>query len=239
MSDFSTCEETVRRFDPDRYFSALFAPADKRPFLHALYALNVELARVAESVREPMLAEIRLAWWRETVEGARKGQPRNHAVARALTETLAATDLPQALFDRMIEARSFDASPEVFGDLAALEAYADATSGNVMRLAARILGAAADDLAREAGIAFALAGLLRSAAFHSARGKRFMLDALASEAAQIARSHLAAARTMAMPRDTFPAFLPAALVPLYLKRNDPSLWRRQLVFLRAATRGRL
>lgn len=57
---FAACEATVRRFDPDRYFSALFAPADKRPLLFALYAFNHELARVGEVVREPMMGEIRL-----------------------------------------------------------------------------------------------------------------------------------------------------------------------------------
>ena len=239
MADFSACEEAVRRSDPDRYFSALFAPAGKRGFLCALYALNVELARVAETAREPMLAEIRLAWWRETVEGARVGRPRDHDVARALAETLAANDLPQELFDRMIAARSFDASPDSFADMAALEDYADATSGNLMRLVARVLGEVLDDLAREAGIAFALAGLLRSVPFHAARGKRFISDALVDEAAGAARSHLAAARKLALPAGALPAFLPAALVPLYLKRNDPPLWRRQLVFLRAAISGRL
>jgi len=239
VADFAACEESVRRRDPDRYFSALFAPAHKRPFLYALYALNYELARVAETAREPMLAEIRLAWWRETVEGARVGRPRDHNVARALAKTRAANDLPQDLFDEMIAARSFDASPDSFADMAALEDYADATSGNLMRLVARVLGEVLDDLAREAGIAFALVGLLRSVPFHAARGKRFISDALVDEAAGAARSHLAAARKLALPAGALPAFLPAALVPLYLKRNDPPLWRRQLVFLRAAISGRL
>ena len=61
----------MRKHDPDRYFSALFAPADRRPFLFALYAFNHELAHVGESVREPMIGEIRLQWWRETLDGAR------------------------------------------------------------------------------------------------------------------------------------------------------------------------
>jgi phytoene/squalene synthetase len=46
---------SVRTADPDRYFSTLFAPAALRPCLFALYALNAELARVAQTVREPML----------------------------------------------------------------------------------------------------------------------------------------------------------------------------------------
>ena len=50
-----TCEALVKRTDPGRYFSALFAPKDKRPFLFALYAFNHEIARVGETVREPMV----------------------------------------------------------------------------------------------------------------------------------------------------------------------------------------
>src|SRR5271154_5336809 len=81
---------SVRAADPDRYFSALFAPAQLRPFLFALYAFNAEVARVAETVREPMLGAIRLEWWRETAEGAARGAPRNHDVARGLALLFAA-----------------------------------------------------------------------------------------------------------------------------------------------------
>jgi phytoene synthase len=259
---FSACEETVRRRDPDRYFSALFAPAPKRPFLFALYAFHHEIARIAETVREPMLAQVRLAWWRETVVGARAGKPRNHDVAKALADTLAANDLPEDIFERMIAARSFDAAQERFADMGALERYADATSGSVMRLAARVLGEASDDLAREAGIAYALAGLLRAIPFHAARCKLYLpadlmreaqlaadevfvggggekLQKIKDEIARVARTHLAAARKLAKPREALPAFLPAALVPLYLKRGNPPLWRRQLVFMRTAISGRI
>src|SRR5437764_10372984 len=96
QSAFDACEAAVRRVDPDRYFSALFAPAEKRPFLFALYVLNHEIARIGETVRDPMMGEIRLQWWRETVEGARAGCPRAHDVARALAATFARVDLPTA-----------------------------------------------------------------------------------------------------------------------------------------------
>src|ERR1700722_9445967 len=83
--------QSVRDADPDRYFSALFAPAPLRPSLLAFYAFNAEVARVAESVREPMLGAIRLEWWRETAEGASRGAPRNHDVARGLAALFAET----------------------------------------------------------------------------------------------------------------------------------------------------
>ena len=234
-------EELVRRGDPDRYLSALFAPADKRPHLLALYAFNIEIARVADTVREPMMGEIRLEWWRETLAGARQGMPRNHDVARALTALLLAVDLPAGWFDAMLTARAFDSSGEAFADRAAVEAYCDATSGNLMRLAARILGGGADEAAREAGTAYALAGMLRALPHHAARHKLYLpLDLLAllhltpqeffheadtakvkaavNQMALWARAHLKTARGKRVPRALLPAILPATLVPLYLRR---------------------
>ncbi|HEY8697980.1 MAG TPA: squalene/phytoene synthase family protein [Rhizomicrobium sp.] len=267
------CEALVRRHDPDRYFATLFAPAQTRPHLFALYAFNYEIARVGEAVREPMMGEIRLQWWREAIAGARDGRPREHEVARALAEMFTSAALPPELFDAVIEARRNDLDPSPFADLAALEDYADATSGNVMRLAARILGAGVryDDLAREAGIAYALAGLLQAIPYHAARGAvllpRDMLqagslsrdDVLAGKSAGLrpvieslaarARTRLAAARKLPRPKQALAAFLPAALVPLKLKRLtaarfDPfrhkaevPLHRRQLALLSAALRG--
>ena len=242
MSD-ETIEETVRRVDPDRYFSALFAPAPARRHLLTLYALNHEIARVAETVRQPMMGEIRLEWWRETLESARNGRPRDHALARALAELFAASMLPNDLFDAILNARAFDATPDLFANWSDVEDYCDATSGNLMRLAARILGGgeAQDTLAREAGIAYAIAGLIRSLRFHAARHKVYLPQDLlgavgllpdqimagkfdAKVKAAIAQTilkadeHFRAARLVQAPRSLLPAFLPATLVPLYLGR---------------------
>ncbi|MGD0108468.1 MAG: squalene/phytoene synthase family protein [Rhodopila sp.] len=60
----------VRRHDPDRFLTALFAPPERRHALLTLYAFNHELARAREVASEPALALIRLQWWREVVEGA-------------------------------------------------------------------------------------------------------------------------------------------------------------------------
>ncbi len=40
QGNFAHCEALVREADPDRYWASLFAPADKRPHLYALYAFN-------------------------------------------------------------------------------------------------------------------------------------------------------------------------------------------------------
>jgi phytoene synthase len=237
----SAFETTIRAADEDRYYAALFAPAEKRAHLFTLYALNQELARIAETVREPMMGAIRLQWWRETVEGAGEGKPRDHDLARSLAQMFAARDLPLDLFDAMIEAREMDAAEIEFADLKALEDYADRTGGNLMRLASRVLGDASDDLAREAGIAHALTGLLRAIPFHAARRKVYLpadllaaagtsrddilathsgkkLGPVIAAVAQSARTHLARARALPKPGAALPAFLPASTAPLYLKR---------------------
>ena len=235
---------SIRKADEDRYFAALFAPADRRGGLFALYALNHELARIAETVREPMMGAIRLQWWRETIECARAGNPREHPVALALAELFKRHDLPQSLFDTMIDAREMDAAVHIFPDLPALENYADATSGNLMRLAGRLLGGADDNLAREVGIAYALTGILRAIPFHAARGKVYLPEDLLRAAgtsqadligthsgkklapviarvANAARAHFAKARAFRPPKQALSAFLPAATAPLYLKRVTP------------------
>ena len=233
--------ELVRTADPDRYLSALFAPAAKRPLLHALYAFNIEIARVADTVREPMMGEIRLEWWRETLAGARQGIPRNHDVARALTNLFLSTRLPPEPFEAMLAARAFDSSSQAFAGRGQAEAYCDATAGNLARLAMLILGGENEAAARHAAIAYAMAGILRSLPHHAARHKLMLpLDLLATlkltpqeffhgghtqmakaavnQMALWAREHYDKARAARVPPALLPAILPAALVPLFLHR---------------------
>jgi len=260
---------SVRSADPDRYFSTLFAPAPQRPFLFALYAFNAEVSRIAESVREPMLGAIRLEWWRETCEGAAKGQVRNHDVARGLADLFAQRDIALGDLEALVAARAFDSSADRFADFAALDAYVDSTSGQVMRLAARILGAApaVQESLREAGLAYGLTGLLRALPFHNNRHKLYLpLDLLAAldvtpevffhlehndqrlraairQVALKAKDHFLAARQAPRPGAALAAILPAALVPVYLRRlmmgRDVPIHRRQMALLSAAMKKRL
>lgn len=63
----------------------LWSPAVARPALVAVHALDLEMARVVADARDPMLAEIRLAWWREQVLAlGRFGDPPAQPILRAL-----------------------------------------------------------------------------------------------------------------------------------------------------------
>lgn len=256
----------LRAADPDRFLAALFVPAATRPLVTALYAFNVELARVATSAREPMLAAIRLEWWRQTAEAAAAGRPRDHDIAHGLAAVFATGLVRLEDVEAMIAARAFDCAPDRFADFSALETYLDATSGGLMRLVARLSGGDPPRV-RDAGLAYGLTGLFRSLAIHNGRHKLFLpLELLA--AAQVtaedffhledgdrrraavlaggcarARAYFLAARQGPRPGAALAAMLPAALVPVYLHRlargRDVPIQRRQLALLAAAMKGRL
>ncbi len=67
--------EDLKARDRERWLSILWAPAGARPALVALNAYDLEQQRVVAEAREPMLAEIRLAWWREQLEHLSAGKP--------------------------------------------------------------------------------------------------------------------------------------------------------------------
>lgn len=175
----SYCAREVRRHDRARYLSSLFAPEDRREDLFALYAFNLEVAKTAEVVSEAMLGQIRLQWWRESLDEIYAGSPRRHEVVQPLYEAVSRHGLTRARFDALIDAREADLADEPPGDLAQLEAYAEATSASLVILALEILdgwNAETLEAGRAVGLAWALTGLLRALPFH-ARQKRVYLPA--------------------------------------------------------------
>ncbi len=179
------CGEELRRYDHDRYLTCLFAPRAARAHLFALYAFNLEVAKTPEVVSEAMLGQIRLQWWRESIEGVFAGNPRHHEVVEPLARAVAERGLTRDHFERLIDAREADLSQEPPGSLAALEVYAEATSATLVWLALEVLGAR-DEASRRAGrslgVAWSYIGLLRALPFHAARRQLYLPQDLMAEA---------------------------------------------------------
>ena len=111
--------DLVRNADRDRFLGALFAPEPARTDLLAVLAFDHELARTRSVTREPMLARIRLEWWREAVgEAAGTGKPRAQPIVESLSETIRRHDLPPERLVALIEARE----EEIDGPLDVLRA---------------------------------------------------------------------------------------------------------------------
>lgn len=250
MTDvFDHCEQAVREGDKDRFLATLFAPQRYRRALHALYAFNLELARVRELAREPMPGEIRLQWWRDALLGAPRDDVAAHPVAAAVRDTAIRYRLPPASLADLIDAREFDLYDEPMVSLDDLETYAARTSSALMDLAARILRDGKDhgagDLIGHAGVAYAITGLLRAFPVHASRAQLYVPqdvlgrhnappeDIFAGNATTELRAALAELRLRARQRldaarmclgsaqlETMPALLPVALVRPMLQRME-------------------
>jgi phytoene synthase len=227
----SSLADLVRRHDPDRFLTALFAPPEKRDALLTLYAFNHELARAREVVSEPPLALIRLQWWREVVEGA----DRRHEVAEPLRVAIQAGGLNRGDLLSLIDAREAEVAPG-FATMADWRDYVCGSAGGVAVAAGRLLGAPDPEVLRPLGAAYGIAGLLRSIAAHARQGRCLLpADVLAEHglaAEQViavpasaraavhrfAKEGLALLQPMRLPRRAVAAALPAVLARRDLRR---------------------
>lgn len=87
-SDFDFVRARARTCAPDRFYAALFAPAEARDDLIALAAFTGEIERIARHVGKAALGEIRITWWRDTLlrrgESGRSGNPVLDMFARVI-----------------------------------------------------------------------------------------------------------------------------------------------------------
>ncbi len=189
----AACAALVERGDPDRFLAVMAAPIEARARLFPLYAFNLEVARAPWVTQEPMIAEMRLQWWRDTVQAmAGDGPARAHEVAGPLTAVVRGQGLPLDVMDRLIEARRWDVYREAFQDDAAFAAYLEDTGGGLMWLAAAALGGGAEveGVARDLGWAAGLAAFLRAVPELEARGRVPLVDGRAKAVAGLARTGL-------------------------------------------------
>ena len=238
------CADRVRRLDPDRYLSSLFATDETRSALLALYAFNLELATICDTVSEPLIGRMRLQWWRDALAKMIAGEEIRHGICDALARTLKIEDLPLHLLTQMIEGREFDLAGRPPVNMAEIETYLDSTAVNIVALGSAVLGdprPPGDELARYAGRAMGLAGLIRMIPHDSRNGRIRLPDDLMRRAgvgggpilagridaghadiiksiAELARENLERVRQARPRRPRLVAFLPLCLVADYLAR---------------------
>ncbi|MEQ1549003.1 MAG: hypothetical protein ABL918_10215 [Chakrabartia sp.] len=67
--------ESISLLDPDRNLALAYAKARNRTLYKALFLLDERLGSCVALARDPMLAQIRLAWWRDALLGLHKQNP--------------------------------------------------------------------------------------------------------------------------------------------------------------------
>jgi len=178
-------EVLVGELTEEAQLALAWAPVRARPATAALLALDQRLATILRQKREPLLAQMRLAWWRDRLGEPPESWPRGDAVLDALRGWRE----PAALVALV------DGWEVLLGDtldLAAIGAFADGRARGFTALAGELGEGAAAEAARAAGRLWALADLVAN-----------ISDPAEREAV------LALART-----DGSPPHLPRALRPL-------------------------
>jgi phytoene synthase len=239
----------ARAGEPDRHLAALLAPPPQREALLALAAFAAELARIPRLVvREPLMGEIRLQWWRDALalsEGERTG----HSVADAVRQAVRNYDLPAPLLAGLIEARSLELGGGPFADDRVLQDFLWSTEGALFALAARVLGrspgAGVEAACGASGQAYGMARLLFTLPHTLAEGRiplpqtgiatagvtaqELLAGTAGTKIARLLgtyrvqiRHSLVSARRLAaqLPRRTRIAFLPLALVKPYVRAQE-------------------
>jgi len=140
--------------DPDRKLALAYVPAGTRPAVEALWRLDVAFATILATGTQPLISQMRLAWWREALERLDHGPP----PAEPVLQALAAHVLPRvsgAELAAMEEGWLMLLSDEALGD-DDIDRYAKLRGGLLFNYSARLLGDA-DFRVAQAGEARAVA----------------------------------------------------------------------------------
>lgn len=220
-------EASLSRTDPDRWLSSRFAAGrEARRALVAIYAFDNELARAPRAASNPLVAEMRLAWWREVLEEIRAGGGvRRHPVALALAAAVRDRGLDTDLLETLVDARLRELDPRPM-DLGEALAWAEDTGGACARLASAALDPASDpEAAAAGGSAWSI-------------GRLILTAGLSPEAAEEAlETRLAAARRVSDA--AFPAVAHAALARARARGRRASPLGDRLRLMRAVLSGRV
>lgn len=160
--DIGNCADLVRRGDKDRFLAIMSAPIKDRGALFIIYAFNLEVVRAPWVTKEPMISEMRLQWWLDSINEIYEGLTiRKHEVVSPLARLIKQQNLPKNLFIDLINARRWDIYKKPHNHAYAFDDYIMATSGNLMALACLAIGMPGSDIisAKEYGYGDGIARL--------------------------------------------------------------------------------
>jgi len=167
--------------DPWLDLAFSYAPDRSRAALEALFALDTALGNILRTTSEPLVGQMRLAWWREALQSL----DTSGAPAEPVLQSLTALALPLGIAGAALGAM-VDGWEPLLGDsgLGSIEDHARLRGRALFAMAGVALDAAEGDPVGEAGEGWALADLAANLSD----------PALASQARERAAAMLAHAR---------------------------------------------
>lgn len=180
-----------RLTDPERELALSYAPSVNRPVLRLLWLLDERFGAIVGGTGEPAIGEMRLLWWRESLEKLDAQRPAEPLLA-AIGEALAGRPGTADEWGAMAEGwHALLQDPLDRGDL---DRFARERGERLFRLSARLLERDAGAAVEAAGRGWALADL----------ACRCSDEPLAEAARELARDALAEAGPDRWPRPLRP-----------------------------------
>lgn len=163
----------TRKGDYDAYLIRQFVPKPARDSYDALRTLNLELARLPETVSNPTIGRLRMQFWRDAVNNTFAGNPPREPISMVLHKAI--TDLAERSHSgsakslkfwllRLISTREHHMDNRPFPSLAALEDYGENTYSTLMYMtlaAMPVRSVHVDHLASHIGKACGIVATLR------------------------------------------------------------------------------
>jgi len=196
MDCHAYCQGKAAASGSSFYYSFRFLPPERRRAITAFYAFCREVDDVADECRDPALAQVKLAWWRDEVARLYAGKP-EHPVTRALLEAIGPYHLPEDAFGQIIDGMEMDLGLVRYPDFRELRLYCHRVAGVVGEVAALIFGItdrATLKYANKLGLAFQLTNIIRDVG-EDARRNRIYLPRDELDRFGVAEGDLTASRT--------------------------------------------
>ncbi len=176
-----------------RYYSLLYAPAEKRDGLTALYLIEDELDATARGNHHDV-AHTRLKWWTDEIDRLAKGKPA-HPATRVLNRAREVFGDETGKLRGLVEAAAMDLALITYADDAELALYFDRSGGTLGEFTARWMAAPATlsagtlHSARRLGSFIHRVEVLRDLRLHATAGRVHLplsgLDAAGIEIAEL------------------------------------------------------
>jgi phytoene synthase len=133
-----------------------YAPGRSRGVLDALFALDAALGNVLRTTREPLVGQMRLAWWREALQGLDASDAPAEPVLQSLTGVVLPLGITGRALSEMVEAWE-----PMLGDIRtqSIDDHARLRGRALFTMDGMAIDAAPEDPVGDAGEGWALADL--------------------------------------------------------------------------------
>ena len=244
--------DKVKTYDRDRYITAMFSAINDRKFIFALYAFNIDISRIWETVEEIQIRHIRLQWWYDTLLELERGNntATGHPLVESLQELSENKNLSFKHFFTLLNTKRYDLDHSSFDSIDILIDYCINSSFPLSLLLLEIFeinGEEESDLVKNLSISWALTGTIRSIIKSSSVGrvlipeellekynissrdilnenKKNILSEIVNEMVSISKGYLSQCTNIidALPKQTLPLSLQFIIVKEYLTTIERS-----------------